>query len=298
MSEFENNIVLIYGADGKLWLKELPNLQAKLTYKFGVSDLTPYSELTYNYVAFGLKDNLPVVLKIGFDIKAIEQEYNALSIFHGNAMVSIVDQDLEKGAILLSRAIPGQTLISLFPNQDKMALEIACKLVTKIHQASIPTNHKFPLLSEWLSIIDQNWDFPMEYLKIARTLKNELLNNSKHNVLLHGDVHYGNILSAGNEWLMIDPKGVIGDPLYDMTGCLLREPFNEAMETGYADQLLQQRMEFAAKYAKVDIKVIWNWTYVQTVMSICWSLEDGYNDIGRKLEFLDMMALLLQKYNR
>jgi len=31
-------------------------------------------------------------------------------------------------------------------------------------------------------------------------------------VLLHGDLHQDNILSHGDDWLVIDPKGVIGFP--------------------------------------------------------------------------------------
>lgn len=294
MSEFKGNITLIYGEIGREWLKNLPSLEAKLAQQFGLRDLTPCPELTYNYVASGFKADLPIILKIGVDLNAIRQEYNALKAFSGNGIVEILNSDLDQGAIVLVRAVPGKTLSSLFPEHDKTALEIACNLADQIHQSTIPTNNQFPLLSEWLSIIDQAWSLPEQDLKLARNLKKELLNNSQTNALLHGDVHYANILSTGDNWIMIDPKGVIGDPLYDMAGCLLREPFKEVMESSNINRLLTMRMDFVAKYAKTDIKVIWSWTYIQTVMSICWSLEDG-QDVSLKLKFLNILSGILQK---
>jgi streptomycin 6-kinase len=35
-------------------------------------------------------------------------------------------------------------------------------------------------------------------------------------VLLHGDLHQDNILSQGDDWLVIDPKGVIGFPINEI----------------------------------------------------------------------------------
>jgi len=34
-------------------------------------------------------------------------------------------------------------------------------------------------------------------------------------VVLHGDLHHFNILSSGDRWLAIDPKGIIGEPEFE-----------------------------------------------------------------------------------
>jgi streptomycin 6-kinase len=52
----------------------------------------------------------------------------------------------------------------------------------------------------------------------------ELLPSQEAQVVLHGDLHHYNILSSGDQWKAIDPKGVIGEPVYE-TGALLRNPF-------------------------------------------------------------------------
>jgi streptomycin 6-kinase len=286
--KFENNIRLIYGEKGEQWLKDLPCLVAHLAAQWHLKDLKPYSDLTYNYVLKGRKEDQSIVLKVGIDFPALRAEYAALQAFKGYEIVSVIDADLDQGAILLHRAIPGKTLVSLFPREDLEALEIACQSAVLLHQASIPVDYSFPLLGDWLKIIDREWELPSSQLNLARKLKNDLLENSKSQALLHGDLHHGNILSDGEKWVVIDPKGVIGDPLYDMTGCLLREPFEQLMQQPDVFDLLNQRMEFVAHFTQKPLKEIWGWTYVQTVMSTCWSLEDG-QDVGLKRKFLGIL---------
>ncbi len=286
--DFLENINVIYGARGRIWLDNLPHLISSLAINWNLRDLAPVEDLSYNYVMSGWRNSSPVILKIGIDIAAIQQELYAIRAFQGHGLIELLDADLENGAILISRAIPGNTLVSLFPDADEQALSIACRLVASLHKATIPVSHNFPQLAEWLRIIDKDWDLPREQLQLARNLKEDLLRNSQAKVLLHGDVHYANILSNGDGWLVIDPKGVIGDPLYDVTGALLREPFKQMMELSDTSGKLRRRLEFVAEYCSVSVQEIWAWTYVQNVMSICWSLEDG-EDVSNRCKFLDIL---------
>lgn len=292
--DFIENVKLVYRDKGLLWLDNLPDLVSKLSTKWNLLDLVPCEDLSYNYVMSGWRDDLPIILKIGIDIPAIQQECSAIRTFNGHGLIKLLEADLDHGAILITRAVPGKTLVSLFHDADDKALGIACNLAIQLHKATIPSDHKFQLLSEWFSILDQNWELPTDKLQLARNLKNDLINNSKMKVLLHGDLHYANILSDSDDWVVIDPKGVIGDPMYDMTGCLLREPFKQMMGLPDVKGRLQHRMEFVAEYLKTDLRQVWAWTYIQSVMSICWSLEDG-QDVGLKRKFLDILEVSCKK---
>ena len=45
--------------------------------------------------------------------------------------------------------------------------------------------------------------------------------STRLSVLMPTDLHAGNILAHGAEWILIDPKPYIGDPAYDTTQHLL-----------------------------------------------------------------------------
>jgi streptomycin 6-kinase len=59
-------------------------------------------------------------------------------------------------------------------------------------------------------------------LDTAIDLLDDLAGSEPAQVLLHGDFHHRNILSAGREpWLPIDPLPMVGDPAYDAVQYLL-----------------------------------------------------------------------------
>ena len=84
-NKFKENIINIYGEKGRYWLANLPNIVQEIAIKWGLSDLKPFSNLSYNYVAFGFRGNDPIVLKLGLDIEALQREAVALKAFsrHG-----------------------------------------------------------------------------------------------------------------------------------------------------------------------------------------------------------------------
>ena len=62
------------------------------------------------------------------------------------------------------------------------------------------------------------------------------------------------------------------------------------------DIILKKRIEFAAVDTGQKIETIYAWAYVHTVMSICWSLEDG-QDVATKLRFLEILSREMPQLN-
>ena len=55
----------------------------------------------------------------------------------------------------------------------------------------------------------------------AEALFAALLDTAGAPVLLHGDLHHYNILAAGGgRWLAIDPKGVVGEPAFEVVALM------------------------------------------------------------------------------
>jgi streptomycin 6-kinase len=137
----------------------------------------------------------------------MDKEARALNSFKGFGVVSMLS--CKEGVLLLERAVPGRLLKNYLPKEKR--IEIACKVIKRLHQAPMPSKEGFPTIEEWLTAIDTEWDLPKDHLMKARKLKKKLVKkDSGHKRLLHGDLHQENILSSGDGWVVIDPKGVMG----------------------------------------------------------------------------------------
>ncbi|MBA2629098.1 MAG: streptomycin phosphotransferase, partial [Rickettsiaceae bacterium] len=77
MKTLEKNIINLYGKKGKQWVTNLPNLIAQVAAAYGLSNLNPVKNLSYNYVLSGFQGNQPIILKLGLDIDSLKQEARA-----------------------------------------------------------------------------------------------------------------------------------------------------------------------------------------------------------------------------
>jgi len=265
MTTFQSNIISIYGEKGKIWLNELPQLVSATSSKLDLRDLKEVTNLTYNYGLSGFQGDNPIILKASLDSEGLAREAFALKCFAGCGDVKVLAED--EGMLLLERAVPGTSLKSYFPDQEQESIEIVCGVMKKLHQASIPAAHNFPHIKDWLTALDKDWPIPDGYLQKARKLRDELLQTSKPDVLLHGDLHHDNILQNGDDWLVIDPKGVIGEPAYEVAAFILN-PIPELLNHADAPNIIHNRVTRFAELLELPSQQIINWCFVQAVLAL------------------------------
>lgn len=220
----------------------------------------------------GLQGDNPIILKLGLDYEALIREAFALKFFARCGAVKVLAED--KGMLLLERAVSGTSLKSYFPDQEHESIEIACKVMKKLHKANIPITHNFPHIKDWLMALDKDWNIPTEYLQKAREIRDQLLKKAAPDALLHGDLHHDNILQNGNDWLVIDPKGVIGEPAYEVAA-FIRNPMPELLNHADAPNIIQSRITRFAEALELPSQRIIDWCFVQAVLAWVWALEDG-----------------------
>lgn len=275
MNELEENIINLYAEKGKQWLTNLPLLVAHLEIAHGLSNLKPFKNLSYNYVLSGFQGLQPIVLKLGLDCYALKREALALKAFSGFGTVNVLLEN--DGILLLERAVSGVSLKSYFLEKDHDAIQITGECLKRLHQAPIPCDHGLPHIKDWLGVLDKDLDIPTNYLHKARRLRDELIATSAKPVLLHGDLHHDNILQNGNEWVVIDPKGVIGEPAYEIAA-FIRNPIPELLEHYNLSNVIDNRINQFAKTLKLSKQRIINWCYVQAVLAWAWTLEDNCDE--------------------
>lgn len=269
---FHSNIISIYGEQGKAWLNALPELVAAIASRLDLRDLKEVTNLTYNYVLSGFQGEEPIILKLGLDSEGLAREAFTLKCFAGCGAVKVLSED--DGMLLLERAVPSISLKSYFPTKEKESIEIACGVIKKLHKASIPEAHHFPHIKDWLATLDKDWSIPDEHLQKARKLRDQLLQTSEADVLLHGDLHHDNILQNGDDWLVIDPKGVIGDSAYEVAA-FIRNPMPDLINIQDSEEIIQMRIAMFSDLLNVPRTKIADWCFVQAVLAWIWALEDG-----------------------
>jgi streptomycin 6-kinase len=93
-------------------------------------------------------------------------------------------------------------------------------------------------------------------------------------MLLHGDFHHDNILLGNDgEYKLIDPKGVIGDPVFDVPRFILNEFGDEITTELY--KKINDILCFLEKELNIPNHILKQCLYVETTMGVCWCVEDG-----------------------
>lgn len=285
---FAHTITSTYGAKGAQWLEQLPILIERSAQQWQLTQLQPYSDLTYNYVLFGMMHGKQIVLKLRCDHEALRNEVMALIAFAQYGCVKVLAHDIAIGALVLERVVPGDLLVSLFPENDARATRLAGDLVGALHRAPAPSGHMFPQLKNVLPDLRHDSYALAKCIIRARTLRRQLLSSTHHEVLLHGDFHHGNILLDSNQqWVVIDPEGIIGDPLYDIA-VYIRNPMQLLVNAPYADQIIKSRIDYFSRILDCSAQRIYDWTYLQAVSSAYWSVEDGL-DVTNHRAFLAIL---------
>jgi streptomycin 6-kinase len=269
MSEFIDNITSIHGDRGRKWLEDFDSLVADLAQKWNLRNLKPFENLTFNYVAQGFQHDFPIVLKVGIRDGLLAKEALALKFFEDHGALKLIESS--EGALLLQQAIPGTSLMKYFPDRDEEAIEIAADIIKKLHSVnSIPEN--FTPVEELLNDFHKKWNIPDRIIFKAQRIADHLLKTTTRKVAMHGDLHHDNILRDGDEWKIIDPAGVAGDPVYEIASFMIN-PIDRIWKCENAVAIIKNRIEKFSSLLNVDPQRILQWTFVKSVLCWIWTLE-------------------------
>lgn len=296
-ADFARRMRVMYGEAGQMWLDGLPELVGRCARRWGLRVGPPF-ELSYNYVAPAERaDGTAVVLKIGWPNREFLSEQAALGLYGGRGCAALLDADPALGVTLLERAWPGARLSAL--EDDERATRVAAEVVGQLWRP-LPPAHPFPSAADWMAGLGRlrarhggtSGPLPERLLARAERLAAELLASAGPAVLLHGDLHHDNILSAGRQpWLAIDPKGLAGELAYEV-GALLRNPLPALLERPDPAGVLARRVAVFSEMLGLERGRVAAWGLAQAVLSACWSDEDEGGGWEGALACAELLARL------
>jgi streptomycin 6-kinase len=165
-----------------------------------------------------------------------------------------------------------------------------------------PADYPFPTVAKWaggMQRLRAQFDggigpFPKRLVELAERLFAELLASQAEPVLLHGDLHHDNILSAQRQpWLALDPQGVVGEPAYEV-GALLRNPMPHLLAMPDFKGVQARRVDQLSEALGFDRERIVGWGVAQAVLSGWWSIEDHGAGWEPSLACAEVLAELLR----
>jgi streptomycin 6-kinase len=268
------------------WLARIPKTLAACAARFDLVIHPPmtesYAVMSFNYITPATRsDGVEVVMKLCYDHGSFLTERDGLRLCSPDGSVALIDDDEDLGALLLERAMPGVPLSE--QSDDEENTRIAAGVMRRFWRPA-PREHQLRTVEDWT--IDGmkrhrnrhdggTGPLPEDLFEQAERMFEELIETTPKRFVLHGDMHHDNILSAEREpWLSIDPKGMEGDPGYDMGSYMGNYLVSRSDSEAFAHQL-SRRVDIFADELEMprDRVVAWCWSHA--VLVATWSEEAG-----------------------
>ena len=276
------------GKEGLVSLERLPTHIAECAKRWSLTLHGTFPHLSINYAAYGTdQTGSAIVLKMCFPDNEFISEAEGLRLCERRGAVRLLAVDTERGGLLLERLLPGEPLLSVA--DDQHAISVAVNVMQRLWRP-VPSSLRFPSYSGWVRhmadraprMFGPEHRQALSWVQRATALRNDLDSDGAEPVVLHGDLHQGNILSAERApWLAIDPKGIVGQRICE-TGPLLLNVLPPLPSAAAATAILERRTAQLADELGFDRELLRAWGVVRAVLSAFWSIEDHHDGWWRR----------------
>ena len=278
------------GPEWSRWFDALPRLATALVEEWGLSlDGAALHGHTALVLPVRDDDGRALVLKLtrawrtGIDDGA--GEIPALKAWAGRGAVRLERADPRRGALLLER-LGAHDVSTLW---DHEAAEVVGGLYRHLHVPAPPTVPGLaPSVLRWLDDLESfGRDVPAPPRFVAQALRSGrdlVADGVSGGRVIHGDLHYGNVLLGGREgragrpdgagWLAIDPKGFAGDPCYEPAPMLWNR-WDDLTSTGDVGNAVRYRFWGLVDAGELDETRCRDWVVVRAMIGVSWELADA-----------------------
>jgi streptomycin 6-kinase len=231
-------------------------------------------ERSGSILGFGSRDGQAVVLKV-FTSQEERRAGRVLEAFDGAGMVRLIEHVPD--AVLMERVDPATPLSTLCRVDDQNATAILADVIRRLSPVS--QTEGIPAVHDWAGAFDRylcdgDERIPRDLVESARCVYLDLCGTQRGVRLLHGDLHYDNVLyDSTRGWVAVDPKGVVGELAFEV-GAALRNPI-EVPELFTDPRVIDARVRRFSSELNLDRSRVVAWAFAQAVLAVVWMVEDG-----------------------
>jgi len=219
-------IIRTQGENGKAFLDSLPKRLEKYADKWKLSQCKLLAHSTNLIYACKSKIYGDAVIKAGVpEDGRLFTEASAIKFYSEKEHTcKLYDCSLEDGFLLFERLTPGRLLKDAI--SDPIQRTDVFLNIYEQYQLPCEDTATYPTFISLIEAFEKNMDLYPDFAKykgLCKKLYYEITKDNSRKCLLHGDMHFSNILSHGKVFKIIDPHGIIGDPVFDISRFLSNE---------------------------------------------------------------------------
>jgi streptomycin 6-kinase len=214
--------------------------------------------------------DVPAILKIAV---VDEERRGALLMkwWHGEGAARVLAH--EGDTLLLERGEEKPSLVEMVKaGRDDEATRIICSVAARLHAPRAEQPSGLIPLTRWFRELGLAAAKHGGVFTQSAATARILLESPQEPVVLHGDIHHGNILHfASNGWLAIDPKALVGERGFDFANVFCNPDFEIARRDGR----LARQSHIVAEAAGLSRKRLLQWIVAYSGLSAAWVLEEN-----------------------
>jgi streptomycin 6-kinase len=247
--------------------------------RWPLTDVRPFAETATSFVYRADYRGRAVALKLLTPYGADEiNGARLLGWWGGRGAAELLDATDD---MILMEWLAGETLgemVRCDVGRDGEATAILCDVVAALQQPRPGQPPELTSLELWGRPLR---DSDLAFLPVAsrplwrqaQAILAELLETATARVPLHGDLHHDNVIGGSGRWRVIDPKGLIGDPAFEVAN-IFRNPLG--MDALVFDQARIGRLadQFARHFGWERERIV-KWAVVLTAISAVWNASEG-----------------------
>lgn len=276
---FAHKKIAAEGAAGRDWIDALPALVTDLLRRWRCHPDGPVMHGEVGLVVPVRRTGLPPsVIKVSFPHPGNAHEPEAFAAWAGRGAVRLYDRDDSRFAMLLERA-PHATLATV--TDDAAAIAVQGGLSRRL---AVPAPPGLRALSDHVAgwsaeILDTAAAFgdplPTPVIDAALATLDDAVGD-RSALMLHGDLHDANILGADREdWLVVDPKGLAGDPAFDALNVVRSPRFGPLLTSPDSGPGIRRLLDIYCAAAGIEFERAARWVQAGAVHEAMWGRTHG-----------------------